>query len=137
MTSRRPSQQMVEFMVDLLIAGAVVVLLVAAYLAERVIKARSRARRLQSMGERLVAAAERVDQQQEEHRAQARASAALTSVMPAIKRPPLSLPGVEPRGAARPEPACERPGPQDHGARPDHRSGRTGEHATQAGERHT
>lgn len=126
---------MVEFMIDLLIAGAVVVLLVLLYLAERVIKARARARRLQSMGDRLVAAAARVDRQQEERRAQARESAALTSVMPAIKRPPLSLPGVPPQGAARRKPSCERPGQQDHGAQPARRSGPTGEHATQGGER--
>jgi hypothetical protein len=126
---------MVEFMVDLLIAGAVVVLLVVLYLAERVIKARSRARRLQSMSDRLVAATARVDQQQEERRTEARASAALTSVMPAIKRPPLSLPGVEPRGAARPKPSGEQSGQQDHGARAGRRSGRASEHATQAGER--
>jgi hypothetical protein len=118
---------MVEFMVDLLIAGAVVVLLVVLYLAERVIKARSRARRLQSMSDRLVAVTTRVDQQQEERRTQARASAALTSVMPAIKRPPLSLPGVEPPGAARPKPSCEQSGQQDHGAPAGQRSGRAGE----------
>jgi hypothetical protein len=128
---------MVEFMVDLLIAGAVVVLLVVLYLGERVIKARSRARRLQSMSDRLVAATARVDQQQEERRTEARASAALTSVMPAIKRPPLSLPGVEPRGAARPKPSGEQSGQQDHGTRGGRRSGRAGEHATQAGERHS
>jgi hypothetical protein len=121
---------MVEFMVDLLIASAVVVLLVVLYLAERVIKARSRARRLQSMSDRLVAAAARVDQQREERRTEARASAALTSVMPAIKRPPLSLPGVEPRGAARPKPPCEQSGQQDHGEGAGRRSGRAGEHAT-------
>src|SRR5689334_18495354 len=121
---------MVEFMVDLLIAGAFVVLLVLLYLAERVIKARARARRLQSVGDRLVAAAARVDQQQEERRAQVRASAALTSVMPAIKRPPLSLPGVAATGGARPTPACERAGQPDHGAHPARRSGRAGEHAT-------
>jgi len=126
---------MVEFMVDLLIAGTFVVLLVLLYLAERVVKARARARRLQSAGDRLVAAAARVDQQQEEQRAQARDSAALTSVMPAIKRPPLSLPGVAAKGGARPKPACERAGQQDHGARPARRSGRTGEHATRGDER--
>ena len=123
-------------MVDLLIAGAVVVLLVVLYLAERVIKARSRARRLHSMSDRLVAAAARVDQQLEERRTQARASAALTSVMPAIKRPPLSLPGVEPPGADRPKPSGDRSGQQDHGTRAGQRGGRTGEHVTQAGERH-
>jgi hypothetical protein len=126
---------MVEFMVDLLIAGAFVVLLVLLYLAERVVKARARARRLQSAGDRLVAAAARVDQQQEEQRAQARDSAALTSVMPAIKRPPLSLPGVAAKGGARPKPPCERAGQPDHGARPARRSGRTGEHATRGDER--
>jgi len=124
-------------MADLLIAGALVVLLVLLYLAERVIKARARARRLQSMSDRLVAAAARVDQQQEERRTQARDSAALTSVMPAIKRPPLSLPGVDARGGARPKPACERPGQPDHGPRAARRGARTGEHATRPGERHS
>jgi hypothetical protein len=118
---------MVEFMSDLFIAGAFVVLLVLLYLAERVVKARARARRLQSMSDRLVAATDRVDRQQEERRAQARDSAALTSVMPAIERPPLSLPGVAARGGARPKPACERPGQPDHGSRPARRGGRAGE----------
>ena len=122
-------------MVDLLIAGAFVVLLVLLYLAERVIKARARARRLHSVGDRLVAAAARVDQQQEERRAQTRASAALTSVMPAIKRPPLSLPGVAAKSGARPKPACERAGQQDRAAGPARRAGRTGEHVTRGGER--
>jgi hypothetical protein len=84
---------MVEYMVGLLVVGAFV-LLALLYVADRLIKARARARRLRSLNDRLEAAAERVDQQQAARQQEARASAALTSVMPAIKRPPLSLPGM-------------------------------------------
>ena len=80
-------------MAALLIVGVVVVL-VLLYTADRVRKARSRARLLHAMNDRLTVAAAQIDQEQERRQAVARASAELTSVMPAIKRPPLTLPGV-------------------------------------------
>jgi type II secretory pathway pseudopilin PulG len=111
-----------------LLIVVVVVAVVALYLADRFLKARAQARRLREIDNRLTAAAARVDEQQAEKRAAARASAALTNVMPAISRPPLSLPGVPDRGPGRPKPSCERPGRRagrsgDHGPRPSERSG--------------
>jgi len=119
-------------MAGLLIVGVVATVFLL-YLADRAIKARAQARRLRELNERLDAAAARVDERQAERRAAARASDALTNVMPAIKRPPLSLPGLAPQGQpnhgpARAKPACDRParrGPRtdDHPARPSERSG--------------
>jgi hypothetical protein len=48
------------------------------------------------MSERLDAVTVRADKQHERKQQVARASAELTSVMPAISRPPLSLPDEEP-----------------------------------------
>jgi hypothetical protein len=62
------------------------------YAVDRVAKARVKARRLRRMSERLAAATARADEQQAARAAEADASAALTSVLPAIKRPPLTLP---------------------------------------------
>lgn len=90
-------------MAALLIVGVVVVLVVL-YATDRVRKAKSRARLLHAMNDRLTVAAAQIDQEQERRRAVARSSAELTSVMPAIKRPPLTLPGV---GGHEPEPAEE------------------------------
>jgi hypothetical protein len=73
------------------------------YAADRVVKARVRARRLRRMSERLAAAAARAEEQQAARAAEAEASAALTSVLPAIKRPPLTLPGPATRGYTPPE----------------------------------
>jgi len=138
-------------MAGLLIVG-VVVTVILLYLADRAIKARAQARRLRELNERLDAAVARVDARQAERRAAARASDALTNVMPAIERPPLSLPGLAPQGQPshgpnhgqpnhgqpnhgqpnhgppRAKPACDRParrGPRtgDHPARPSERSG--------------
>ena len=74
------------------------------YAADRVLQARVRARRLRRMTERLAAATARAEEQQVARAAEAEASAALTSVLPAIKRPTLTLPeppggrGVPPEG---------------------------------------
>ncbi len=104
-------------MAGLLIVG-VVVAVIALYLADRFIKARAQARRLRDMDDRLAAATARVDEQQAEKRAVARASAELTNVMPAINRPPLGLPGMPAHGPARPKTSRERPA---------RRAGRTGD----------
>jgi type II secretory pathway pseudopilin PulG len=75
-----------------LLIVVVVVAVPALYVADRIIKAQARARRLAAMSERLTAATQRAEQQHERKQEVARASAELTSVMPAITRPPLSLP---------------------------------------------
>ena len=87
-------------MVALLIAGFAGAVLVL-YAADLILRARARARRLRAMGDRLAAATARAEEQHERRRAAAQASRALTSVIPAIKRPPLSVPGVPSRGADR------------------------------------
>jgi len=73
------------------------------YAADRVLQARVRARRLRRMTERLAAATARAEEQQVARAAEAEASAALTSVLPAIKRPPLTLPEPATRGNEPPE----------------------------------
>jgi hypothetical protein len=148
--------------IDLLIVGVVGAVPVLAA-ADRIIKTRAQARRLRTMSERLAAATARADEQQEKLQEAAKSSAALTSVMPAIKRPPLTLPGASPHaepphaepphaepphgeppdstaphgtpphGTARPRPGCGRTGPQDH-AHP-RRPSRTGEHAVHSADR--
>ena len=80
---------MAELLILVVVAG-----LVLLYAADRARKLRTRARRMGAMNERLDAAAAQVDEQQERKQARVRASAELTSVLPAIKRPPLTLPGV-------------------------------------------
>jgi hypothetical protein len=77
----------------LLIVGILIVALVL-YAADRAVKARARARRLRTMSDRLDAATARADRKQEQRRAEAEAGAALTSVIHAIERPPLTLPGM-------------------------------------------
>ncbi len=80
------------------------------YAADRARKLRARARQMSAMNERLDVAAAKVDEQQERKQARVRASAELTSVLPAIKRPPLTLPGA-PAPAAEPgdEPVAAKP----------------------------
>lgn len=96
---------MAELLILVVIAGVVLL-----YAAERARKLRARARQMSAMNERLDVAAAKVDEQQERKQARVRASAELTSVLPAIKRPPLTLPGV-PGPAAEPgdEPAAMEP----------------------------
>ncbi len=121
-------------MTGLLLVG-VVVLVIALYLAERFLKARAQARRLHEMNDRLSAATARVNEQQAQKRAKERASAALTNVMPAINRPPLSLPGMEPHGPARSKPSRGRGTGEHKTARPARRGGRTGDHQVRASQR--
>ena len=96
---------MAELLVLVVVAGVVLL-----YAVERTRKLRARARQMSAMNERLDVAAARVDEQQERRQARVRASAELTSVLPAIKRPPLTLPGVpgSPAGPAG-EPAAPEP----------------------------
>jgi hypothetical protein len=69
-----------------LIIGCVAVALVL-YAVDRAVKARARVRRLRAMSDRLAAATSRADEQQEQRQAADQASAAQTSVMPAINHP--------------------------------------------------
>ena len=96
---------MAELLVLVVVAGVVLL-----YAVERARKLRARARQMSAMNERLDVAAAKVDEQQERRQARVRASAELTSVLPAIRRPPLTLPGV-PGSAAGPagEPAAPEP----------------------------
>jgi hypothetical protein len=82
--------------VFLLLIVCVVAAVPGLYAADRIIKAQARARRLAAMSERLTAATHRAEEQHERRQEVARASAELTSVMPAISRPPLSLPDADP-----------------------------------------
>ena len=84
-------------MAELLIVVVVVIVLLG-YAADRARKLRVRARQLGSMNDRLDVAAAKVDEEQQRRRARTRASAELTSVLPAIKRPPLTIPGMAGQG---------------------------------------
>ena len=99
---------MAELLILVVIAGVLVL-----YAVDRARKLRARARQMSAMNERLDVAAAKVDEQRERKQARVRASAELTSVLPAIKRPPLTLPGV-------PGPA---PGPAEEPAAPEPEAG--------------
>ena len=125
-------------MVGLVIAAVIGMALVL-YAADRLFKARSQARRRAAMRDRLDAATARADEQESRRTAAAQASAALTSVMPAIERPPLTLPGVPAPGAARSKTGCEGTGPHERrsahpgAAGPPHGPGQAGRRAARSG----
>jgi hypothetical protein len=83
--------------------GAVLML----YAADRVLAARAQVRRLRMMSGRLAAAAARAEKQHEQRQDAVRTSAELTSVLPAIKRPPLTRAGQPPHGDHPSERASE------------------------------
>ncbi len=96
-------------MIFLVVLGVIVVAFVL-YAADRLVKARGQARRLDRMSERLAAATARAERQQQKKEAATAASAALTSVVPAIKHPAVAQPEV---GADQPKaqvPGAEAPG---------------------------
>ncbi len=116
-----------------LLIAAMIAAMILLSVTDRVLKVRARARRYRAMSERLDAATARTDIQQEQRKTAAAASAALTSVMPAINRPPLTLPGVAKQQRATP--ACEaKPGREATGAR-DHRPGHPGDKQAHAGDK--
>ena len=121
----------------LLLIGIVCVAL-ALYGADRLVKARTRARRRRSMSDRLEAATVRVEEQLEQRQAAEQAGQALTSFMPAIQRPPSDLPGLPPHGPARPRTAKERAVHHDaakhDAAKHDHESEHGGRRAPRSGE---
>jgi hypothetical protein len=100
-------------MVAGLIAGGVIGVVIVLYAADRIIKARAQVRRLRSMSQRLAAASARAEEQHQQRQADKRAGQALTSVLPAIKRPPLTVPGMRGHGAAPPRTGRECPAPHD------------------------
>ena len=97
-----------------LLIVCVVVAVPVLYGTDRIIKARAQARRMRTMGERLTAVTARAEKQHEKRQEVARASAELTSVMPAIERPPLTLPDE----SAPDEPGSDEPGPEQAAIRP-------------------
>jgi hypothetical protein len=99
-------------MTFLLIAAAVAAMILL-YATDRILKALARVRRYRVMGERLDAAAVRSEVQQEQRKTAAAASTALTSVMPAISRPPLTLPGLT-KSPQRGTPSCPAHGGDRH-----------------------
>ena len=126
----------------LLLIGILCVAL-ALYGADRLVKARARARRRRMMTDRLEAATVRVEEQIEHRHAEEQAGQALTSFMPAIQRPPSELPGISAHGAARPRTAKERAAhcdPAKHDAAKhdaavhDHESEQGGRRAPRSGE---
>jgi len=135
-----------------LVIGGVVGAVLVLYAADRVLKTRAQVRRLRSMSDRLAAATARAEEQEEQRQVAERASEELTSVLPAIKRPPLSVPGMRSHGAARrgtdgaarpgsdgaarPGSGHDRAGQHDHAAgHPGKRPSRTGEHAARSTDR--
>ncbi|HZC40091.1 MAG TPA: hypothetical protein VE343_05415, partial [Streptosporangiaceae bacterium] len=80
--------------IHVLIVVGIVVLICAAYLGERVLKARRGARHREQMASRLAAAAVRAEEQEAKRQRSVTAGAALTSVMPAINRPPDTMEDV-------------------------------------------
>jgi hypothetical protein len=114
-----------------LLIAAIIAAMILLYATDRVLKVFARGRRYRAMSERLDAAAARTEAQQEQRKTAAAASAALTSVMPAIKRPPLTIPGTgrpvtgerhvhngEKQAQAGEGTACPRPRPAEKSARP-------------------
>src|ERR1700730_15760448 len=95
-------------MAELLIV-VVVVVVVLVYAADRARKLRARARQMSGMNDRLDVAAAKVDEEQQRRRARIMASAELTSVMPAIKRPPLTIPGMAGPGKVPERPEQQAP----------------------------
>jgi hypothetical protein len=92
-----------------LLIAAVVAAMILLYATDRILKAWAQVRRYRVMSERLDAAAARSEVQQEQRKTAAAASTALTSVMAAINRPPLTLPGLT-RQPRRGAPSCRAHG---------------------------
>ena len=114
------------FLLIAAVLGAVILL----YVTDRVIKACARVRRYRAMSDRLDAAAARTEVQQVRRKRAEAAGAALTSVIPAINRPPLTLPGVTSQ-PQRTDPGSEA----SHDAQPDHdaQPNRAARHSHDAG----
>jgi type II secretory pathway pseudopilin PulG len=116
-----------------LLIAAMIAAMILLYATDRILKALARARRYRAMGERLDAAAARSEAQQKQRKSAATASAALTSVMPAINRPPLTLPGTTrpPQATA----GCEATPARAADPGRERRRGRSGDKQARGGER--
>jgi hypothetical protein len=121
----------------------IVCVVLALYGADRLVKARARARRRQSMSDRLDAATVRVEAQIEQRQAAEQAGQALTSFMPAIQRPPSDLPDLAPHSPPRPRTARDRAAQREaakheaaqrDAAKRDHESEHGGRRAPRSGE---
>ncbi|MBO0810048.1 MAG: hypothetical protein J2P32_17270, partial [Actinobacteria bacterium] len=113
----------------MLIIVGIVVLICAAYVGERVIKARREARHREQMASRLAAAAVRAEEREAKRQRSVAAGAALTSVMPAINRPRDTMEDVSRRnGMVR---ALTQHGERTHG----HQRGHGRQHNTGASHR--
>ena len=86
----------------LVLLAIFVVIVFAIYAGDRVYKVRAQARKRQKMHGRLAAVVVRAEKQHQKRRAAEHASAELTSVIPAIKPPPLSLPDMDASTPRRP-----------------------------------
>ena len=120
-----------------LVVGGFIGVVIVLYAADRIVKARAQVRRLRSMSERLATATARAEEQHQQRQAKERAGQALTSVLPAIKRPPLTVPGMRGHGVARPRTGQECPGHHDgRSAHAGQRPACPGEHAARPAGRH-
>jgi hypothetical protein len=119
-----------------LLIAAMVAVMILLYTTDRILKALTRGRRYRRMSERLDAAAAKSEAQQEQRETAAAASTELTSVMPAIKRPPLTLPGRtrRPQSAVadcEAKPTCEAKPAHEATTGRDCRPGHSGEQQRQ------
>jgi hypothetical protein len=123
-----------KMLVAVLVVGGFIGVLLVLYAAERIVKARAQARRRRSMSQRLAAATARAEEQHQQRQAAERASQELTSVLPAIKRPPLTVPGMGPHDTPRRKTGRECPRQhQGRPALPGRRSSGAGEHTVRRG----
>lgn len=117
-----------------LVVGGFIGLLLVLYGVDRIVKARSQVRRRRSMSQRLAAATARAEEQHQQRQAAERASQELTSVLPAIKRPPLTVPGMGSHGTPRRRTGRDRCGQHDgRSAAPGRWPLGTGEHEARPG----
>jgi hypothetical protein len=117
-----------------LVVGGFIGVLLVLYAADRLVKARAQVRRRRSMSQRLAAATARAEEQHQQRQAAERAGQELTSVLPAIKRPPLSVPGMRPHTPRR-RTGGNCPGHHDGRPAPRRRSSGTGDHTARRGSR--
>jgi hypothetical protein len=123
-----------KMLMAVLAVGGFISVLLVLYAAERIVKARAQARRRRSMSQRLAAATARAEEQHQQRQAAERASQELTSVLPAIKRPPLTVPGMGPHDTPRRKTGRECPRQhQGRPALPARRSSGGGEHTVRHG----
>jgi hypothetical protein len=80
-------RNLMRMYVDVILAVAVVIIAFLLYMLDRSLKVIREARRRRDLGERLTFVVEQAEAAGKRREAAAEASAALTSVLPAIKRP--------------------------------------------------